>query len=111
MTQIIEGLKVTVVGAEVADLAKKQAAFHAGRAAFYGKQVELYAGVQEGAPGIQYTSHQDPKAAAMQNQEEHQQKADHLSFIADHVKADAEYLLDNAALATLGVLKGGRFFG
>ena len=112
MTQVIEGLKVTVVGAEVADLAKKQAAFHAGRAAFYGKQVELYAGVQEGAPGIQYTtSHQDPKAAALQKQTEHQQKADHLSFIAAHVKADAEYLLDNAALSTLGVLKGDRFFG
>ena len=47
----------------------------------------------------------------MQKQEEHQQKADHLSFIADHVKADAEYLLDNAALATLGVLKGLLFFG
>lgn len=118
MTQVIEGLKVTVVGAEVADLAKKQAAFyagraafHAGRAAFYGKQVELYAGVQEGAPGIQHTSHQDPKAAALQKQTEHQQKADHLSFIAAHVKADAEYLLDNAALLTLGVLKGDRFFG
>ena len=111
MTQVIEGLKVTVVGTEVADLAKKQADFHAGRAAFYGKQVGLYAGEQEGAPGIQYTLHQDPKAVALQKQTEHHQKADHLSFIAAHVKADAEYLLDNAALSTLGVLKGDRFFG
>ena len=110
MTQVIEGLKVTVAGSEVAELATKQASFHASRAAFYGKQVEMYAGVQDGAPGIQYTSHQDPKAAALQKQEEHQQKAEHLNFIAAHVKADAEYLLDNSALSTLGVLKGSRFF-
>lgn len=110
MTQVIEGLKVTVAGAEVAELATKQANFHSGRAAFYSKQVELYAGVQDGSPGVQYTSHQDPKAAALQKQEEHQHKADHLTFIAAHIKADAEYLLDNSALATLGVVKGGRLF-
>jgi len=110
MTQVIDGLKVTVAGLEVAELAIKQAAFHNGRAAFYAKQVDVYADLQDGSPGVQYTSHQDPKAAARQKQEEHQQKAEHLDFIAGHVKPDAEYLLDNAALATLGVLKGGRFF-
>lgn len=108
-TQVIEGLQVTVAGVEVAQLATKQAKFHAARAAFYGKQVEMYAGVQDGAPPVQYTSHQDPKAAAQQKQTEHQQKVDHLIFIADHIKADAEYLLDNAALSTQGILKGGRF--
>ncbi|MBI2750840.1 MAG: hypothetical protein HYX43_16350 [Burkholderiales bacterium] len=110
MTQVIDGLKVTVAGKEVAQLATKQAEFHAERVRFYKKQIELYAGVQEGVQGVQY-SHQDPKAAALQKQTEHQQKADHLNFIAGHVKHDAEYLLDNAALSTLGVLKGDRFFG
>ena len=110
MTQVIEGLKVTVSGQEVAQLATKQAEFHAARAAFYAKQIELYAGVQEGSPGIQYTSHQDPKAAAQQKHTEHQEKVDHLSFIAAHIKPEAEYLLDNAALSTLGVFKGSRFF-
>lgn len=110
MTEIIDGLKVTVAGAEVAELARKQASFHTERAGFYSRQIEMYAGVQDGAPGAQYTSHQDPKAAALQKQQEHQQKAEHLEFIAGHVKADAEYLLDNQALSTLGVLKGSRFF-
>lgn len=111
MTQLIDGLKVTVTGKEVAELAEKQANFHAERAAFYEKQVEVYAGVQGGSPGLQYTSsHQDPKAAAQQKQIEHSNKAEHLSFIAAHIKADAEYLLGSDALATLGVIKGNRFF-
>lgn len=109
MTQVIDGLKVTVVGQEVAELATKQANFHAERAAFYAKQVELYAGIA-GGEGALATSHQDPKSSAKQKQQEHQEKADHLNFIAAHVKADAEYLLDNSALSTLGVLKGNRFF-
>ena len=109
MTQVIEGLKVTVAGQEVAELATKQAGFHAERAAFYAKQVELYAGIQ-GGDAARLTSHQDPKEAAQQKRSEHQEKADHLHFIAAHVKADAEYLLDSNALSTLGVLKGSRFF-
>ena len=109
MTQVIEGLKVTVDGREVAELATRQANVHAERAAFYAKQVELYAGVQCG-DAARITSHQDPKEAAQQKLQEHQEKADHLNFIAAHVKAYAEYLLDSSALSTLGVLKGGRFF-
>ena len=109
MPEVIEGLKVTVRGAEVAELAKKQADFHTGRSDFYKKQVELYAGVEVGGAGIQYSSNQDPKAAAAQKRDEHQQKADHLTFIAGHIKAEAEYLLDSSALATLGVIKSNRF--
>lgn len=109
MTQVIEGLKVTVGGKEVAELATKQAKFHTERAAFYAKQVELYAGIQGGG-GSLTTSHQDPKEAAQHKRQEHQGKADHLIFIAGHVKADAEYLLDSSALSTIGVLKGYRGF-
>lgn len=110
MAEVIDGLKVTVKGTEVVELAKKQAAFHADRAAFYGKQIELYEGVQDSATGLQYTSHQDPKSAAQQKQTEHAGKADQLHFIATHIKADAEYMLGNDALATLGVIKTNRFF-
>ena len=109
MTEVIEGLKVTVSGKEVAELAKKQASFHESRAAFYAKQIEMYADVQSGSPGIQYTSQQDPKAAAQQKQQEHQHNANHLNFIASHLKEDAEYMLDDRALSTLGILKT-RFF-
>lgn len=108
---MIEGLKVTVQGAEVAELALKQAAFHSTRAAFYGKQVAMYADQQAGNPGMQYmSSNQDPKAAATQKQTEHAEKASHLEFVAAHIKPSEEYLLDNQALATLGVLKSNRFF-
>ena len=102
---MIEGLKVTVVGVEVSELARKQAAFHSERADFYGKQVAMYADHQSSSPGLQYTSHQDPKTAALQKQSEHKYKSDHLEFIAAHIKPAEEYLLDSSALKTLGILK------
>lgn len=45
---MIEGLKVTVTGHEVAELARKQAAFHAARAEFYNQQLALYANQRQG---------------------------------------------------------------
>ncbi len=109
MTQVIEGLKVTVVGKEVAELATKQANIHFERAAFYAQHVELHAGMQVGGSSLT-TSHQDPKEAAKNKRQEHQDKAEHLIFIAGHVKPEAEYLLDSSALASLGVLKNYRGF-
>lgn len=109
MPEVIEGLKVTVWGAEVAELAKKQAGFHQERCAHYEKHLGIYRAEDDADSGALYTSAQDPKSTLLGKLKEHQQKADHLTFIAGHIKAEAEYLLDSAALATLGVIKGNRF--
>lgn len=111
MAEVIEGLKVTVLGAEVAELAKKQAEFHKERCAHYEKHLGIYKAEEDADSGALYTSTQDPKSTLLGKLKEHRQKADHMTFIAGHVKAEAEYLLDNSALATLGVIKGTHRFG
>lgn len=111
MAEVIEGLKVTVLGAEVAELAKKQTEFHQGRCAHYEKHLGIYKAEEDSDSdsAALYTSTQDPKSTLLGKLKEHRQKADHMTFIAEHVKAEAEYLLDNSALATLGVIKGSAF--
>lgn len=115
MTLVIEGLKVTVLGIEVAELARKRSEHHTERVAHYRKHLGLYAGANEGEEdaGLALTtSHNNPKATLIAKMKEHQQQQVHMAFIADHVKLDAEYLLDNGALVTLGVIpRSGAFFG
>ena len=93
---MIEGLKVTISGSEVRELATKRAACHAEKAEQYRKQLEALAtlnvvGTSNG-PGdaakaiIQHTAH----AAEMQ-------------FIADHVDVNEQYILNSGDLARLGV--------
>jgi len=101
---VIEGLKVTVTGHEVAELARKQAEFHASRAEFYNQQLAMYANHQQEAPSLMY-SNQDPRQAAKSKATEHQAKQEHLLFIADHIKVDEVYLLGDSDLWTLGIVK------
>ena len=108
---MIEGLKVTVTGHEVAELARKQAAFHAGRADFYNQQLALYASQPQGNPSLQMYSNQDPRQAAQSKAAAHQSKRDHLLFIADHINATEDYLLESRDLQTLGIIKHAGFFG
>ena len=109
---MIEGLKVTVTGHEVVELARKQAEFHAGRAGFYNQQLALYANQQQGAPSLQiYSSNQDPRQAAQSKATEHQQKQEHLLFIADHINVSENYLLADRDLAVLGIVNFRGIFG
>lgn len=102
---MIAGLKVTVLGTEVAELALKQAKFHHGRKDFYAKQLELYKDMPVNQNLSLYSSQQDPRSAAQSKLDEHESKAFHLEFIASHLKADHEYLLEIQDLVVLGVVR------
>lgn len=108
MTQAtIEGLKVTVAGPELRDLCNKQAIYHTERAAAYAEQYKNLESAQ--IEGMQY-SNGDPKKALADKRAEHENKARELAFISDHVKLDAEYLLDRSALGEIGVIRSSRSF-
>ena len=108
--KMIEGLKVTVAGTEVAELATKQASFHRERQAFYKGQLDLYSGQIQNMAGVQYSSMQDPRQAAQQKHSEHENKALHLEFIASHLRADEQYLLESKDLQVIGVVRERGFF-
>lgn len=103
----IEGLKVTVAGPELRHLCNKQAAFHQERAGAYAKQHSSLEDAQIEA--MQY-SNGDPKKALADKQAEHENKARELTFIADHIKQDSDYLLDRSALTEIGVIRSSRGF-
>lgn len=107
LTLPIEGLKVTVAGPELRELCSKQAEFHRERADAYAAQ---HKNLQEAQiEGMAY-SNGDPKKALADKQAEHENKARELTFIGDHIKQDAEYLLDRSALAEIGVIRSNRGF-
>ncbi|MCQ4271043.1 hypothetical protein NA655_08420 [Pseudomonas kuykendallii] len=108
MTQAttIEGLKVTVGGTELRDLCAKQAAFHAERAVKYSQQ---HASLEDAQIEAMHYTNGDPKKAIADKQAEHENKARELTFIAEHIKLDCEYLLDRSALAEIGVIRSSRF--
>ena len=103
----IEGLKVIVAGPELRDLCNKQATFHHERASAYAKQ---HSNLQDAQIEAMQYSNGDPKKALADKQAEHENKARELTFIAEHIKQDAEYLLDRSALAEVGVIRGSRGF-
>lgn len=103
----IEGLKVTVSGTELRYLCAKQAEFHQGRSAAYAEQ---HRSLQEAQIEAMTYSNGDPKKALADKQAEHENKARELTFIAEHIKQDAEYLLDRAALSEIGVIRSSRSF-
>lgn len=107
MQQLIEGLKVTVSGRELRDLCSRQAAFHEDRAKVYAEQHKSLEGAQ--VEGMHYSGG-DPKKALQDKQTEHENKHRELAFIAEHVKLDAEYLLDRSALSEIGVIRSSRGF-
>ncbi|MNZ96637.1 hypothetical protein D3C78_1158390 [compost metagenome] len=105
----IDGLKVTIAGAELRDLCLKQAAFHAERGAKYAEQHRGLEAAQ--VEGMHYTGG-DPKKALQDKQLEHENKHRELTFIADHLSLSDDYLLDRKALAEIGVIRSHvSFFG
>lgn len=99
---MIEGLKVTLSGTKLRSLCVDQAIHHAERATAYEKQMEaLEANKIE---GMNYSGG-DPKRALSDKLEEHRNESAELTFIAEHLDVEQEYLLDRAALQKLGVCK------
>ena len=100
---MIEGLKVTVNGDELKELALKQAAFHKERIAFYTKQLDAFNAIAD--QGRQNDSRQSPVDATKQKIKEHTVKADYIHFVSSHLVASEEYLLSESDLIQIGVIR------
>jgi hypothetical protein len=104
---MIEGLKVTVNANELRELCMAQASFHRDRATTYAENLKNLEDAE--IEGMQYSGG-DPKKALRDKQTQHENSANELRFIADHLKAGEEYLLDQAALVKLGIARAGNGF-
>lgn len=98
---VIEGLKVTVDGAEVRELCVKRAAHHRERAAAYAEQITNMQNMA--VEGMNYTNG-DPVRALTEKKAEHEGQADELDFIAAHI-AGGSYMLQREDLHRLGICK------
>lgn len=101
---MIEGLKVTIVGTELRELCIKRAEHHRQRAKVYAGQK---ASMEENEIGEMTYSNGDPKRVLKDKQEQHEAESGELDFIAAHLVAGEQYLLDSSALAKLGISKRG----
>ena len=97
---MIEGLKVTVGGMELRELATKRAEHHEERAATYAGQVENMKAAK--IEGMQYSGG-DPIDALERRCAEHTTDARELRFIAAHLDALESYLLRREDLQRLGI--------
>jgi len=104
---MIEGLKVTVGGEELAALARKQADYHRSRGAFYATKAEALKGVPGNGPGY---SGGDPHEQMVSKMKEHENAAMELDFTAGHLKPAEEYLLGHQDLMRLGIVRNARNF-
>ncbi len=101
---MIEGLKVTVVGTELKELCLKRAEHHKQRAGVYAAQATS---MEENEIGAMNYSNGDPKRAIKDKQNQHENDSSELKFIADHLIADEQYLLERADLARIGIAQRG----
>jgi hypothetical protein len=104
---MIEGLKVTVNADELRGLCIAQASFHRERAIAYAENLKNLEDAE--IEGMQYSGG-DPKNALRDKQSQHENSANELRFIADHLKAGEEYLLDQSALMKLGIARSSNGF-
>lgn len=99
---MIEGLKVTVNGAELVLLCKDRALFHLGRAEKY--QLQIMSMKQNAIEGMNYTNG-DPVKALQDKCSCHESEALELQFIAEHLIPTEQYLLGRDDLVKLGITK------
>lgn len=99
---MIEGLKVTVKGGEVRDLADKRADYHAERRTAYAEQVVSMEAAK--VEGMAYTNG-DPVRALKEKLDEHGSEEQEMRFISAHIDPKETYLLDRDALHRLGIVK------
>ena len=104
---MIEGLKVTLQTEELRNLCHQHADHHRDRAVTYATQMRNLA--EADIEAADFTGG-DPTRAMREKQVEHEDRERELRFIAEHLKAGEEYLLDDEALQRVGVLKGRRMW-
>ncbi|BCM89067.1 hypothetical protein IAD21_00910 [Abditibacteriota bacterium] len=104
---MIQGLKVTIPGAELRQLCEARATHHKERQAVYEQQI---ASMEENkVEGMNYSGG-DPVRALKEKREQHQQLADEMAFTATHVDVNESYLLDRGDLERIGVITQGRYY-
>ena len=101
---MIEGLKVTVAGTELKTLCEKRAEHHRERAHVYRAQK---ASMEKNVIGSMQYSGVDPIRAIGDKLESHEANGDEMDFIAAHLVAGEQYLLDSSALSKLGISRRG----
>ncbi len=99
---MIEGLKVTVKGAELRDLCLARVQHHVERAKVYEQQVANM--TKNDIEPAAFTGG-DPTRALKEKQSSHEAQAGEIEFIANHLVLTEDYLLDTNALVTLGISK------
>lgn len=104
---MIEGLKVTVKGAELKELCFNRANHHAGRAAVYEGQVQAMVDNNIEATG---NTGGDPIKALRDKQSQHACQCEELTFIAEHIDLTESYLLEDRDLQRLGIVSQRHYF-
>lgn len=104
---MIEGLKVTIPGAELRQLCEDRAAHHAARVEAYQGQVDSMKSAQ--VEPMQYSGG-DPIKALEDKRDQHQTQGDEMTFIAAHIDTTESYLLDRSDLERIGVVRGSRYY-
>lgn len=99
---MIEGLKVTVKGAELRELCLKRSEHHRQRAKVYADQKASMDAAE--IEGMNY-SNGDPKRVLQDRLEQHENEASELQFMADHLNLSEDYLLGREDLHKLGICK------
>jgi hypothetical protein len=99
---MIEGLKVTIHQKELRQLCMNRAQHHLERQGAYRAQIDSMEENQ--IEGMHYSGG-DPMKALRDKLDQHGNEAMEMIFIADHLKAGEEYMLDATALHKLGIIK------
>lgn len=104
---MIEGLKVTITGAELKTLCETRAQHHDDRASFYQQQKKALPDIdQDVVP--QFTNASKKPQEMMQDRiDSHRAEAAELRFIAVHLTASESYLLDRPDLVKIGIVQRG----
>lgn len=100
---MIEGLKITIAGAELAELCLKRVKFHDDRRAFYEQQKQALPDIDENVPSMSNVSSR-PQDMMQERIKTHRTEADEMRFIAAHINIAETYLLGREDLAKLGVI-------
>lgn len=101
---MIEGLKVTIGGIELRDLANSRAGHHETRCATYAEQIASMKAAQIEGMSYSNSSNGDPVTALEGRRTQHENDARELRFIASHINVQEIYLLDRDALTRLGIV-------
>lgn len=99
---MIEGLKVTVSGVELAKLCVDRAKHHLERAEKY--QLQITSMNADRIEGMSYTNG-DPVKTLEDRKSTHESEAFELDFIARHIVESETYLLQREDLVKLGITK------